>query len=136
MGVPHSADLHSIKKAFHGLSKVLHPDITLLPVDEASEQFREVCEAYEILSDPIRRKLYDHTLKDSTLTNEVFDKSYQMNKSVSIKTVINTGNRRPLSGGELFSLMLLCLALGISLILGITFAIVNGKALYINPSWL
>ena len=45
-------------------------------------------------------------------------------------------NRRPLSGGELFSLLLLCMALCMSLLLGIGFAVLDGKELQVSPSWL
>ena len=59
--VAENSDLQTIKKAFHRLSKVLHPDTTLLPANEAANEFHQVCEAYEKLSDPLSREKYDNT---------------------------------------------------------------------------
>ena len=46
-----------IKKAFRGLARELHPDVSEAP--DAEERFREVAEAYEVLSDDDRRARYD-----------------------------------------------------------------------------
>jgi curved DNA-binding protein CbpA len=58
-----TASLKDIKNAFIQLSKQCHPD--LLPEDHSkqdAERFQMVVEAYEVLSDPHRRKEYDATL--------------------------------------------------------------------------
>ena len=135
LGILQTADLQKIKKAFHSLSKLLHPDTTLLPVEEAEKEFRQVCEAYELLSDPIRRKNYDNSLEIEKSIKKSDKKEFVV-RSSSFQSVNRIGNRRPLSGGELFSLLLLCIALGISLLLGIIFAVVDGKNLEVSPSWL
>ncbi|HEX8205459.1 MAG TPA: molecular chaperone DnaJ [Solirubrobacteraceae bacterium] len=58
LGVPRDADETQIKKAFRKLARELHPDVN--PDDETAEaRFKEVAEAYEILSDPERRATYD-----------------------------------------------------------------------------
>jgi molecular chaperone DnaJ len=58
LGVPRDADDAQIKKAFRKLARQLHPDVN--PDDpEAETKFKEVAEAYEILSDPERRATYD-----------------------------------------------------------------------------
>ncbi len=58
LGVPRTADETQIKKAFRKLARELHPDVN--PDDSAAEaKFKEVAEAYEILSDPTRRATYD-----------------------------------------------------------------------------
>ncbi|HEX2085609.1 MAG TPA: molecular chaperone DnaJ [Solirubrobacteraceae bacterium] len=58
LGVPRNADEAQIKKAFRRLARELHPDVN--PDDPGAEaRFKEVAEAYEILSDPERRATYD-----------------------------------------------------------------------------
>lgn len=58
LGVERGADETQIKKAFRGLARELHPDVNNHD-PEAEEKFKEVATAYEILSDPERRALYD-----------------------------------------------------------------------------
>jgi molecular chaperone DnaJ len=57
LGVPRNADEQEIKKAFRKLARELHPDVSDHP--EAELRFREVSEAYEALSNPETRQLYD-----------------------------------------------------------------------------
>jgi len=57
LGVPRDADDGAIKKAFRGLARELHPDVSDAP--DAQERFREVVEAYEVLSKTETRELYD-----------------------------------------------------------------------------
>lgn len=57
LGVPRNADDATIKKAFRKLARELHPDVSDDP--DAETKFREVAEAYEVLSKPETRQLYD-----------------------------------------------------------------------------
>jgi molecular chaperone DnaJ len=57
LGVPRDADGTTIKKSFRRLARQLHPDVSDDP--EAEVRFREVTEAYEVLSSSERRALYD-----------------------------------------------------------------------------
>ena len=57
LGVPRGASDAEIKKAFRRLARELHPDVSDLP--DADERFKELVEAYEVLSNSERRELYD-----------------------------------------------------------------------------
>jgi len=57
LGISRGADEGDIKKAFRRLARELHPDVSSAP--DAEERFREVVEAYEVLSKPETRELYD-----------------------------------------------------------------------------
>jgi molecular chaperone DnaJ len=57
LGVGRSATEDEIKKAFRRKARELHPDVSNAP--DAEERFREVAEAYEVLSKSETRQLYD-----------------------------------------------------------------------------
>jgi curved DNA-binding protein CbpA len=58
LGVPRTASEREIKKAYRTLARQHHPDVN--SGDKASEErFKEIGEAYEILSDPQKRQRYD-----------------------------------------------------------------------------
>lgn len=57
LGVSRSAGQDDIKKAFRRLARQYHPDVNKDP--RAEEQFKEVNEAYEVLSDTQKRTVYD-----------------------------------------------------------------------------
>src|SRR3954468_21655196 len=59
LGVARDASDADIKRAFRGLARELHPDVSDAP--DAQERFREVVEAYEVLSKTETRDLYDRS---------------------------------------------------------------------------
>jgi curved DNA-binding protein len=58
LGVPRTATAEEIKKAFRRLARIYHPDVAK---DKAAGEikFKELNEAYEVLSDPEKRQKYD-----------------------------------------------------------------------------
>jgi len=59
LGLTYKATPHEIKRAYRSLAKKYHPDVSTEP--NAEDRFVEITEAYEILSDPTKRRFYDLT---------------------------------------------------------------------------
>ena len=58
LGVPRTASADELKKTFRKLARQYHPDVAK-DKKKAEEKFKEINEAYEVLSDPAKRKKYD-----------------------------------------------------------------------------
>ena len=58
LGVERDASAVDVKRAFRRLARELHPDVNAHD-PEAEEKFKAAAEAYEVLSDPERRRTYD-----------------------------------------------------------------------------
>lgn len=83
LGVSRTADAAEIKKAYRKLAKKYHPD-THAGDKNAEEKFKEITEAYEVLSDQEKKKLYDQ------FGHAAFDGSMGRDPG---KSDTNTGNR-------------------------------------------
>jgi len=59
LGVARDASQEEIKRAYRRLAKKYHPHVYKGDKSEADRRFREVAEAYEVLSDPEKRSQYD-----------------------------------------------------------------------------
>jgi molecular chaperone DnaJ len=57
LGVDRDADADTIKKAYRRLARQYHPDVNSEP--GAAERFKQVSQAYEVLADPDKRRVYD-----------------------------------------------------------------------------
>jgi Ca-activated chloride channel family protein len=64
LGLKNKANAEAIRRAYHLAVRQLHPDVNANP--EATELFLKTQEAYEILSDPVRRAAYDAELAIAT----------------------------------------------------------------------
>jgi len=129
------ADSETLRQAFRRLSKTLHPDTTSRPAVEAARDFQLLRESYDLLADPERRRRYDAQLQQQ--------KQQRLNAPPPVAPPMPSNNswngigeRRPLSGGEWFALLLLGLALLLSLVLGLGVAGVQGRAWQVSPDWL
>jgi curved DNA-binding protein len=58
LGVPRTASADELKKSFRKLARQHHPDVAK-DKKKSEEKFKEINEAYEVLSDPEKRKKYD-----------------------------------------------------------------------------
>jgi len=57
LGIPRNASIDDLKAAFRQLARQYHPDVNKSP--DAEERFKEINEAYAVLSDDERRSVYD-----------------------------------------------------------------------------
>ena len=65
LGVPRSANVNQIKKAYRKLAKELHPDKNK-DDPHAQDKFQDLGAAYEVLVDAEKRKQYDRYGEDGT----------------------------------------------------------------------
>lgn len=57
LGVTPDSDVQDVKFAYRKLARKYHPDVNKAP--ESAQKFKDVLEAYEVLSDEKKRKQYD-----------------------------------------------------------------------------
>lgn len=70
LGVPPSANILEIRKAYKRLALRWHPDKNQDNKKEAEEKFRLISEAYEVLSDHVKRARYDANQSNGTFNHD------------------------------------------------------------------
>ena len=71
LGVGRSASSEEIQQAYRKLARTYHPDVN--PDPAAAEKFKQIGEAYQVLSDPDQRKKYDRFGEDFRRVPDDFD---------------------------------------------------------------
>ncbi|KAL7064960.1 hypothetical protein AAHC03_04903 [Spirometra sp. Aus1] len=67
LGLARGCSTQEVKAAYRKLARIYHPDKNESP--DASEKFREIAEAYEVLSDEERRRVYDSMSHEQYVAN-------------------------------------------------------------------
>jgi curved DNA-binding protein CbpA len=122
LGITPWANERQIRTAYRDLSKLYHPDTTKLRAEVSLEKFKELNQAYAILSNPDRRKFYDRSIQ--------FSRSYTVSphpqKHQPLSYDNGLPNERPLSSGELFAIFIFGSSIVVCLGLAIAVAILRG----------
>jgi len=118
LGLNQNSTLDQIKEAYRKLSKKFHPDLN--QGDKYFEsQFREIKDAYEILSDPIKRGQYDAALKKSESSagepgkQQYYREQYKHSTSQTSPSGFTRSRRKGPGIGMGVTLILLALILGV-----------------------
>ncbi len=130
LGLHPSASVIEIRRTYRELSKLYHPDTTELDSKEATRKFQQLNEAYGTLSNPEKRSLYDQKIGYSRIN--VIQSHLDLHKSpytYQSNSAYLDPSDRPLSGGEIFALVLMGVSFFGCIILVAIISIIKGEPL-------
>ena len=96
LGISKNASEDDIKKSYRKLAVKWHPDKNPNNKEEAEKKFKEISEAYQVLSDPSKREIYDNYGEDG-LKNDSNMRSQQFNSPDEIFKMFFGSDRSPFS---------------------------------------
>lgn len=101
LNITASADENEVKRAFRKLAMKYHPDVNTSP--DASDRFKLVYIAYEILSDSYKRKMYDELLesKKQNAGYSNYGYSYQGSQAQNVADWDRTAHQRARAYSEM-----------------------------------
>lgn len=70
LGISHNAHNYEVRRAFRNKAKSLHPDVN--PDKKAHEDFKKLNEAYQVLYDSKKRRIYDMMLNNNVASQRVY----------------------------------------------------------------
>ena len=100
LGVEKGVDDKTLKKTYRKLSKKYHPDVNK-DNPEAEEKFKEVAEAYDVLSDPEKRQNYDTYGTPNGRQSNPFGGGFDMNDIFEQFFGNNSRSNRVKRGGDI-----------------------------------
>lgn len=113
LGVSENATEQEIKKAYRELAKKYHPD--LHPTDaDAEQKFKEIVDAYEILSDARKRQEWENTVRQKQGTSAKKNSNFSYTKGFeqffgfypdedgTAKVKVNQENNNPIDVSAMF----------------------------------
>ncbi|MGB3507987.1 MAG: J domain-containing protein [Microcoleaceae cyanobacterium] len=128
LGLHPGASLIEIRRAYREFSKRYHPDTTEMPKTIATTKFQQINEAYDTLANPEKRLAYDRKIRHLYLHD--FDGEVKLKSPLSGSRWRNSSSYyleptdRPLSGGELFALLIMGVTLVVCLAIAITIGLI------------
>ena len=94
LGIDKGANQEEIKRAFRRMASLYHPDHNPWKPKEATEKFKEINQAYEVLSDEPKRRQYDRLLR--------IQQGRSRRREVTMEDFLNWG----FSGGDILEALL------------------------------